>query len=186
MGVNAIQFIERAARMARKGQTEMESRIFNDRVALLLPNAAYQFSWEVAQDPRRRGRMRSPYTDVPLTSGQLELISGNVPNLLVPALQWALFFDGEDDDMQYPLVFKREPQSLFQPLNSNFGYVSVMDNFLITKRRTSGSLTEMSAVTLIANYVFDFNGQYPLPDEFEPDAIMTLANLAAADAETPA
>lgn len=186
MALTSQQFAERAARIARKGRTEQESRIFVDRVALLIPNAQQQFSWEVAQDRNRRGRMRHSWVDVSLTNGQLELVSPTVGNLLVAALQWGVFFDGEDDELKYPLIFKREPQSLFGPLNSNFGYVAVLDNFLLTKKRTSGSLTEMSAITFFANYVFDFGGTYNLPEEFEDDALMTLANLAATDVEASA
>lgn len=183
MALTATQFAERAARIARKGRTEQESRIFLDRVSLLIPNAQQQFSWEVAQDRDRRGRMRHSWADVSLTNGQLELVSPTVGNLLIAALPWAQFFDGDDDELKYPLIFKREPQSLFGPLNSNFGYVAVLDNFLLTKKRTSGSLTEMSSITFFANYVFDFGGTYNLPEEFEDDALMTLANLAATDVE---
>lgn len=172
--------------MARKGRTEHESRIFLDRVSMLIPNAEHQFSWQVAQDPRRRGRMRHSWVDLTLTNGQLELIPPDASNILVSALQWGQFFDGEDDEMHYPLVFKREPHSLFRPLDSNFGYVSVFDNFLLTKKRGSGSLTEMSAITIISSYTFDFSGSFNLPDEFEEDAIATLANLASTDVEATA
>lgn len=183
MAITAIQYVERAARLARAGRTEQESRIFNDRVALLYPQAAARFSWDVARDPRRRGRMRATWGAVPLTNGKAELIAGTVDNLLLAALPWALFFDGEDAEMQYPLVFKREPQSIYRPLDPNFGYVTVQDDYLLTKKRGSGSLTEMASVTIIGNYVFDFNGTYSLPEEYEEDAITMLAQLAAADVQ---
>lgn len=187
MAITVQEFAERAARQARAGRTEAESRIYLDRVALLIPRAEQVFSWEVAQDPRRRGRMRDLWLDIVLTDGKVELTNaGGVDNLLVAALPWAVFFDAEDTEKRYPLVFKREPNSIFRPLDSNFGYCTVLDNFLLTKKRSSGSLTEMSAITFYANYVFDFSGNYPLPEEFEDDAITTLANLAAADVETAA
>lgn len=183
MALTAIQYVERAARLARAGRTEQESRIFNDRVALLYPQAAAKFSWDVALDPRRRGRMRATWSAVPLVNGKAELIAGTVDNLLLAALPWAQFFDGDDSDFRYPLVFKREPQSLFRSLDPNFGYVAVQDDYLITRKRTSGSLTEMASVTIIGNYVFDFNGTFSLPEEYEEGAITTLAQLAAADVQ---
>lgn len=181
MAITVQQFVERAARQARAGRTENESRIFTDRVALLVPNAEHQFSMEVANDPRRRGRMRARWDDVALTNGQVELSTANVPNILISGMQWGTFFDGEDDEMTYPLIFKSEPQALFQPLNSNYGYCAVFNNYLLTRKRSSGSLTEMSAITIFSSYIFDFSGNYPLPEEFEEDAITQLARIAAAD-----
>lgn len=187
MAITPQQFAERAARQARAGRTEAESRIFTDRAALLIPQARHQFSMEVALDPRRRGRMRDVWSNIALTNGQVEIVGGaGVNNILIAALQWGTFFDGDDSEMKYPLVFKREPQSIFRPLDSNFGYCTVLDNFLLTKKRTSGSLTEMANITIYTSYEFDFSGSYPLPDEFEEAAITTLANLAAADVQVSA
>lgn len=184
MAITPQQFAERAARQARAGRTEQESRIFTDRVALLIPRARHQFSSEVARDPRRRGRMRDVWADIVLTDGKIEIVgSAGLNNILIDALPWGTFYDAEDSDRKYPLIFKREPQSIFRPLDSNFGYCTVLDNYLLTKKRTSGSLTEMSAITIYTNYEFDFSGSYPLPDEFEEDAITTLANLAVADVQ---
>lgn len=186
MALTAQQFVERAARQARAGRTEHESQIFTDRVALLVPVAQHKFSMGVAADPRRRGRMRAEWNSVSLTAGQVELVAANVPNLLISGLQWGTLFDGEDSERKHPLVFKTEPQVLFRPLNNNYSYAAVLNNFLITRKRSSGSLTEMSAITIFSSYVFDFSGNYPLPDEFEEDAITTLAMIAAADVKAPA
>jgi len=186
MAITVQQFAERAARQARKGRTEQESRIFVDRVALLIPQASQRFSMDVASDPHRRGRMRTAWNDVALTNGQVQMAGAALSNLLVGGLPWGVFFDSEDSERKYPLVFKREPSSLYQPLDTNFGYCAVLNNYLLTKKRGSGSLTEMSAITVLANYSFDFSGNYPLPEEFEDDAITTLANLVAADVQVPA
>ncbi len=186
MGITAQQFAERAARLARKGRTETEARIFVDRVALLIPNAAHQFSTEVANDPHRRGRMRATWDAVSLTDGTVEVLPATVPNLLTVGLPWGMFFEGDDTERSQPLVWKRDASSLFRKLSPNFGYVALLDNLLITRKRSSGSLTEMTSLTIISNYVFDFSGNYPLPDEFEEDAIMTLAEFAATDVATTA
>lgn len=183
MPVTVQEFTERAARQARGGRTEAESRIYLDRVALLIPNAAHKFSTEVARDPQRRGRMRTTWLDVALTGGQVAIATG-LPNLLTVGLSYGSFFDGEDDEMRYPLIYKLLPQALFQYTDANFGYCALLDDHLITKKRVSGSLSEMSAITVISNYVFDFSGSYPLPEEYEEDAITTLAELAATNAPT--
>jgi len=187
MPLDANQYANRAAREARQGKSESESRIYLDRAALLIPKAQQSFSMAIANDPARRGRMRTQFVDdgqsvIVLDQGAKVItdIAGSA-NLLTAALKWSVAFDGEDTDHRYPLLWMPEPTAIFGHTSSNFGRYTVFDDRILTKKKGAG-LTDMQSLTLYANYIWNFTEDFPLPPEFEDDAITELASLLLTDA----
>jgi hypothetical protein len=182
MSLDANQYANRAAREARQGKSESESRIYLDRAALLIPKAQQSFSMAVANDPARRGRMRIEFTDegqdvITLDQGTKTIadIFGS-KQLIVSALKWSVAFDGEDTEHKSPLIWMPEPTAIFGHTNGNYGRFTVFDDRILTKKK-GGGLTDMQSLTLYANYIWNFTEDFPLPLEFENEAITELASL---------
>ena len=57
----------------------------------------------------------------------------------------------------------------------------IQDKEVLTKKKGAG-LTDMQSLTLYANYIWNFTEDFPLPPEFEDDAITELASLLLTDA----
>lgn len=166
-------FTRRALREARKGLSEEESKIYFDQALLLFPKAMDQLALEVTLDPRQRGSLRARLA-ITLTNGYADLAER--PEIFVKGLPFSEAFDADTGEEKTRLLWKDDPAALNQWLSPVFGYYSVRENRIVTRKAGSQALGEMQDLILYTICVPDFD-TYPIPEELQPRALSIFAQL---------
>ena len=181
MALTIQQLCERSTRRARGGFAEDEAGITVARAAMLVPEALGDLARIIAMDGERRDLLRTSWT-VTLTSGSADLSVAAYDYLLKEALQYSTAFDVDDTQQTFPLVYKRHAHQLNWGSNPAFGYYAFEKNTLVTRQRGNSGPSNMTSLTLIANYVpalgtnAPVSNPYVLPVELEDDIITILSD----------
>lgn len=179
MSMSRSTLVLRAVRLARNGRGPDESKIYEDNVDLLVPNALHCLSMRVARDGERRHYLTKTFS-LTATSGVID-ISANT-DLLREALVWASFYDYDDTAQKEPYIFKWSWNEIDRWQNSVFGYFALKNGTIITRQRAVADIEASKAglsgtITLIAPYVPDLSTTF-LPEQLEDDAVDVLAKMA--------
>lgn len=167
------QFVNRALREARRGLTEDEARLSLIQATQLAPQALHKLAEMVADDPHRRARLRGRFEIALSASGEAALTG---QPLLIKALRYADVYDLQDVEYRSKFIYKHHPHALSRKLDPNFGYFSIRDDDSIIAR-TGAGWGNVFNLAIFTNYIPDLSATYPLPAEFEDEAITLLAQI---------
>lgn len=181
MPLSIQNLCERSVRKARGGFSESEAGIDVARAAMLVPEALSDLAIMIAKDGQRRDILRTEFTVI-LTSGVADLSSTDYDYLLREALEYSTAFDADDTERTFPLVYKRHAHQLNWGVNPAFGYYAFENNKIKTRQKGNAGPSNMTSLTLIANYIPAMGSNAPtptnpyvLPVELEDEAITILA-----------
>lgn len=174
MPLTKTQYASRALREARRGLTEAESRLDLAQATLFLPEAIHAFAEGVSRDPYKRGKMRGRF-EIHLSASGVATLA-DYPQLLTSGLPFAEVYDAQDVEYRNQFQYKQQASQLNRPLDPNFGYYAVRDRESLVARAGAGFGNTFDLV-VFGPYIPDFTDNYPVPPEFEEEAIRMLAEL---------
>jgi hypothetical protein len=183
MAVNANEFVGTVAQMLRRGQSDVETGIFDDWILTLLPTALNNFAVKTAADSARRGLLTRKFTVNLFANGSGNFDAADSAAILKSAMVYAQCEDlGKQDGFgeNVRLVFKSNWQDvaeLNRYLDPQFSYFAVRENTVVT-RAMNGEPAVLGPLWIYAVYVPDFD-QYPMPEELVNDAMGEVLALAA-------
>lgn len=175
----------RAVRKARAGRGPDESKIYEDNVDLLVPNALHRLATRVARSAEQRPYLTKAFS-LTATNGVIDISSNT--DLLRDMLVWASFYDYDDTAQKEPYIFKWSWNEIDRWQNSVFGYFALKNGTIITRQRAVADIEASKVglngtITLIASYVPDLSTTF-LPEQLEDDAVAVLAEMVMEGAAT--